>query len=115
MGFLEVLQKLDLPMLKFLGVITHRLSADEPFNSHIGDPVAIALYDRTSYSLYAIPPQLHPDVVKAHKPISVPAFGAQFAVERLDKAAIDQLARPREVENDATLIRSQIEVTWDEL
>ena len=48
---------------------------------------------------------LGPGIVKAHEPVRVQALRPELTVEGLDKAVVGRLARPREVEHDALLIR----------
>lgn len=54
-------------------------------------------------------------VIKAPEPVSVQAFGPEFAAERLDKGIVRRLPGPGEVENDVFLVGSQVEITGDEL
>ncbi len=46
--------------------------------------------------------------------MSVQALGAELAVEALDVAVVRRLARPGEVEDDALVVGSQVEVSRDE-
>ena len=47
--------------------------------------------------------------------MAVQAFVAQPAVEALDEGVVGRLARPREIERDAVLIRPPVERLRDEL
>ena len=53
-------------------------------------------------------------VVKDHEPVGVQALGAELAVEAFDIAVVGGFARPGEVEHNALVIGSQVEVSRDE-
>ena len=49
-------------------------------------------------------------VCKAQEPMRVQTFGSESAVERFDEGVVGGLARPGEVEHDASLISPQIQI-----
>ena len=100
--------------LEFSGVLSQvGVGADEPFMSEIGTLLPIALCCR---NVIVSTPVLHlcPCVVKAHKPMSVQAFSPELAIKTLDVAVVRGFARPREVEDYASMIGPEIEITRDE-
>lgn len=68
--------------------------------SEIGTLLPIAL--RTELVVVSTPfLNFRPCVVETHEPMSVQAFGVELAVQALDVAVVDGLARTREVEHYA--------------
>ena len=65
-----------------------------------------------SFLIVVSTPILHfrTGVVKAHEPVRIQAFAAEFAVERFDKRIVGRLAGPREVEGDAIRVGPEIEI-----
>ena len=54
-------------------------------------------------------------VVKAHEPVRVQAFTADFAVKGFDECVVGWLARTAEVQRNAVGVSPQIKVARDEL
>ena len=79
------------------------------------DPLADAAVG--SFLVVVSAPILHlqASVVKAHEPMSVQAFAAELAVERLDERIIRWLAGPREVEGHTIRVGPEIEIARHEL
>ena len=70
--------------------------------------------DRTVGSVLVVGPkpilQLYESICKAHEPMRVQTLRPQLAVERLNKAVLRCLSRPREVRGDVVCVGPEVEI-----